>query len=363
MIVVSCLLTLLPISLSEAQETSYWIIVDEYDTPLPGPPPEGWYYNCTGGDRGKLHEEDITYSWDGGSVYTAQVLRNPGAWTWGGMWYSLIRINRDSIPLDFKAIFGPYVNPEYQGEITEVEIVLSNVTSPSNNPNLELRLELKDKTDTSICSNTWGDLTSGPYPKTYRWSLSEHCKQRVKLFLWVMDRAQVGDSVSIDRVKLGARVPDLTTIPTEEQAFLWTYSWLMANYNPDTGMVQDRSNFGTGDMENISATAKAAKIAYYAWKKGHTSRDDAKAIITKIADTLINVVPRGPSGVNTLWPHFTKNGGTAPVTPHDGYAGTEWASGDTSYAALDIIPIGIPVVTPPILSRKDQGILSIINEP
>lgn len=332
MIVVSCLLILLLISLSEAQETNYWIIVDEHDTPPPDPPPQGWYYNCTGGDRGKLNEEDITYSWDGNSVYIAQVVKNPVGWTWGGMFYSLIRINQDNIPLDFNAIFGPYVKPEYQGEITEVEIVLSNVDSPSNNPNLELKLELKNKTDTLICSNTLRNLTSGSYPKTYRWILPEDCKQKVKLVLWIMDGAQVGDSVSIDRVRLKARVPDLKTIPTEEQAFLWTYSWLMANYNPDTGMVQDRSNFGTSEMENVSATAKAAKIAYYAYRKGYSTYEDANAVITKIASALINnKFPKGPPGKNSLWPHFTKNGGREIIPD------TEWASGDTAYAALDVI--------------------------
>ncbi|HHF53335.1 hypothetical protein DRP98_09565 [candidate division KSB1 bacterium] len=306
----------------------YGVIVDGHDTPLPT---EGWYYNYTGGDRGVLNEEDISYSWDEDSIYTATVINNPGLWTWGGMWYSLIRIKRDNIPLDFKAIFGPYVRAEYQGEIAEVEIVVSNVSSPSNNTNLELRLELKDKNDITICSKTWADLTSGPYPKIYTWSLDDPCKKSVKLILWIIDKAQLGDSVSIDRIGLKARVSDLATIPTEEQAFLWTYSWLMTNYDPNTGMVQDRSNLGSGDYENVTATAKTAKIAYYAYKKGYTTYNDTEEIITKIADTLINVVPRGPSGINTLWPHFTKNGGTEIVPD------TEWASGDTIYAALDII--------------------------
>jgi len=305
----------------------YWVIVDEHDRPLP----TEWYYNCTGGTRGMLNEGDISYSWDDDSVYTATVINNPGLWTWGGMWHSLIRDWQDNIPLDFRAIFGPYVRAEYQGEVVELEIVVDNVSSPSNNTNLELSLELKDKNDITICSKTWTDLTSGPYPKIYTWSLDDNCRKSVALILWIIDRAQVGDSVSIDRIGLKTRVSDLAATPTEEQAFLWTYSWLMANYDSDTGMVQDRSGFKSGECENVAATAKAAKIAYYAYKKGHTTYDDAEAIMTKIADTLINVVPRGPSGVNTLWPHFTMNGGTQ-IAPN-----TEWASGDTAYAALDII--------------------------
>ena len=314
---------------TEEGKMDYWVIVDEHDKPLPA---DGWYYNCTGGDRGMLNEEDTSYSWDDNSVYTATVVKSQGLWTWGGMWYSLIRINRDNIPLDFKAIFGRYVKPEYQGEITTVEIVVSNVSSQSNNKNLELKLELKDESDTVIFgSKTWTNVISGPYPKTYIWTLPENCKKEVKLIFWTIDKAQPGDSVSVDKVRLKARVPDLATIPTEEQAFLWTCSWLMANYDPNTGIVQDRSNFGSGDFENISATAKTAKTVYYAYKKGYTTPEHAETIIAKIANTMINVVPKGPPGKNTLWPHFTVNGGTQ-IKP-----GTEWASCDTAYAALDII--------------------------
>lgn len=124
------------VSLGVAVE--YGVIVDGHDTPLPT---TGQYFNYTGGDRGLLNAEDINYTWDGNSTYTAVVTHNPGVWTWGGMWYSLIRIKEDNIPLDFNAIFGPYVKSEYQGEITEVAIVVYDVHSPSNNTTLELRLE------------------------------------------------------------------------------------------------------------------------------------------------------------------------------------------------------------------------------
>ena len=303
----------------------YWIIVDEHDKPLSGP--DGWYYNPTGGDRGMLNMDDINYIWDGDN-YTAEVVKSSGLWTWGGMWYSLGRINRDNIPLNFSAIFGPYIKSEYQGEIVEAEIVVSNFISSSNNEDIELRLELKDENERTVYSKSWTNLIHGSYPKTYNVSLNASEIGKVKLILWIIDKAKVGDSISIDRIRLKARVPDL---PSEEQAFYWTYSWLMANYDPNTGIVQDRSNFKSGDFENIPATAKAAKITYYAYKKGYVTYNDAEEIITKIADTLINVVPRGPHGVNTLWPHFTKKGGTEIVE------NTEWSSGDTAYAALDII--------------------------
>lgn len=127
----------------------YWIIVEEHDKPLPGP--DGWYYNPTGGDRGMLNMDDINYIWDGDN-YTAEVVKSSGLWTWGGMWYSLGRINRDNIPLNFSAIFGPYIKSEYQGEIVEAEIVVSNFISPSNNEDIELRLELKDENERTVYS-------------------------------------------------------------------------------------------------------------------------------------------------------------------------------------------------------------------
>lgn len=297
----------------------YPISVDEYDKPL------SWSFNNTGGDRGVLNAEDIDYVWNG-SAYTATALN--AQVPLGGMWYSLIGINQDNLPLDFKAIFGPYVKAEYQGEISEVELVVNSALSPSNNRNLSLKLELKDINNGLICSETWANLTAQSLPKQYVWTLPESCKQAVEVVVWAMDRAQPGDSVTIDRLRLKAKTPDM---PTSDQAFLWSFSSLMSNYDPATHMVQDRTNFHRGDSENVSATGKTAKVAYYANKKGYMTSDQATQIITGIADTLLINVPRGPVGINTLWPHFTRNGGTVKDPP------TEWASGDTVYAALDII--------------------------
>ena len=314
----------------------YQVILDEHDKPLPT---EGYYYNYMGGDRGLLNTEGgINYLWDNNSSYSASVGINTGyGWTWAGMWYSLIKVNNDNIPLDFKAIFGPYVKSEYQGEVVQIEVLANSLKSPSANSGLTLRLELKDEFGNVVSSKGFGNLRSLRYPYTFTWVLPDSAKRKVKLFSWIFDRAKKGDSISIDKVRLRVLAPDLSKVPSQEQAFLWTYSWLMANYNPATGMVQDRSNFHTGDFENVTATGKLAKIIYYAYKKGYTSQEDAVEVITKIADTLLYRLPRGPSGINTLWPHFTRYGGTVAITPQGGNAGTEWSSGDTAYAALDII--------------------------
>ena len=300
--------------------SEYWISLDDHDRPLPA---VGWCDHHMGGNRGELNVSHVTYEWDGSSVYKATVTSCPGQWTWGGMWYSLIRANCDNISLDFSEIFGPYVKEEHQGKIIRLEVIVSEVDSPSNNQDLELRLELKDVSGTVVWSTTWTGVTAG----TYGANLAPASIGKVDQFVWAFDKAREGDSISIDLIRFKAEVPDL---PAKEQGFLWTYSWLMTNYDADTGMVQDRSYCHSGDFENVTATGKAAKIVCYAYKKGYTTDQDAKEIVTKIADTLIHL-PQGPPEQNTLWPHFTKNGGTEIVPS------TEWSSGDTAFAALDII--------------------------
>lgn len=323
---------------NKMKNKEYYIAVDDCnipDTLLPTEectplPTEGWNY--IGGTWGLMNIDNVDYCVDVDSAYTATVNSDQPSETWGGIWYSLSRPNSDNIPLDFKAIFGPYVKDFYQGEIIELEIVVRGVNSPSNNANLELKFELKDINDNIICSSTpLTNLISKHYPNTYVWTLPENCKQELELVTWVIDKAKANDSISIDKIRLKAKVP---VLPTDEQAFLWTYSWLMANYDPNTGLVQDNSIWAIGEQENISATSKAAKISYYAYKKGYANYENTKDIITNIADTLINVVDTGPPGVNNLWPHYTKNGGSEVLQDPNNI---EWASGDTAFAALDII--------------------------
>lgn len=321
----------------------YPALVDEHDTPLPAPLPAGWYFNAMGGDRGVLNGGDVRYGRDGASAYRAEVVsKAPGAqWTWGGMWYALIRQNDDDVPLDFRAIFGPHVASAHQGQVVGLRVTVKDVSSPTGNSNLVLRLEAKSTS--GALRGSWSfPLAGQSYPRVLAVSVDPAALGAVEQLLWVVDRAQPGDAVSVDSVQLVTRVPALAP---EQQAFLWSYAWLMGNYNPATGMVKDKSRdgrlpaqYGGGDsMESVPATAKTAKIVYYAYRQGYLAQAAAVAIITKIADTLIRVVPRGPAGVNTLWPHFTENGGANPVPPRHGAAGSEWSTGDTAYAALDLI--------------------------
>jgi hypothetical protein len=303
----------------------YWAIVDEYDRPTPG---QGNYFHRVGGDRGQLNESEVSYAWNGDSAYAATVVSQAGSWSWGGMWYSLIHPNNDKLPLNFNAVFGPAILSAFQGRVTGIEIVIKGVTSPATNEGLVMRLELKDSAGNTFASWNSGGLTQKTYPYTWFIDLSSTPIADVQTLTWIMDGAKLNDAVTVDRIRLRVQSLDLATV---EEAFLWSYAWLMGNYDPDTGMVRDRSNFKRYEAENVSATGKAAKLVAYAARKGYTSAADAQAIIVKIADTLLNKVPRGPAGVNALWPHFTKTGGT--VTD----PGTEWASGDTAYAALDLM--------------------------
>ncbi|MFH1772316.1 MAG: hypothetical protein ABH872_05820 [Candidatus Omnitrophota bacterium] len=319
-----------------AQTKSYTILVDEHDRPFP----PAWYFNATGGDRGEVSEFSgcVSYAWNGDSSYTVSAARVNGLWTWGGIWYSLIRTNNDNAHLDFKNIFGPYIKSQYQGRITALEIDVDSVRSAWGNTGLKLKIELKDKNGNVVHAPWFIDrLTSYTYPRTFTINLDLPEIRNVETVLWMIDGAIMGDSATVGAVKLKSLVPDLVTAPSEEQAFYWTYSWLMSNYNSSTEMVQDRSSFAMGHQENVSATAKAAKVTYYAYKKGYITYSDAVGIITNIAKTLITKVPRGPSGINTIWPHFTQNGGTRVLPPHDEFDGSEWATGDTLYAALDLI--------------------------
>ncbi len=221
------------------------VLVDEHDTRTPQ---ADWYFNALGGDRGTLNEADAAYTWDEDSAYTLTIRRNTSNWTSGGMWQSLARIKSDQRPLGLNRIFGRYVTPPLQGQIIAVKLVVKGAASPSRNTGLTLRLELKDTADRVVCQQQWSNAAAGPFPKTYTWTLPATCKQDIQLLNWVLDRARMGDSFSVDRLALIARVPDL---PTADQAFLWTYAGLMGNYDPSTGLVQDRSNFRFATGENV----------------------------------------------------------------------------------------------------------------
>lgn len=311
---------------------TYGVILDECDKEIES------HFNAMGGSRGIVWEGQAVYSHKENTC-RAQITAGPAA----GMSYSLIHSTGDAQPLDFRQIFGPLIKSKYQGRVVGLEMVIRNIVSPSKNQNLQLRIEFKDTEGRWIKPPTvypGKNLYSKTFPLRFSFDIDPVEYKKVNEIVWVLDNANQGDSISIDRILLKVEVPDL---PTREQAFLWSYSWLAANYDPTKGMVQDKSREEFGTNENVSATAKFAKITYYAFLKGYVTQDKANQVITKISDTLLKLVP-GPEGKNALWPHFTVfdpvKKKRIPKPPDPGNPedkGTEWSSGDSLYAALDMM--------------------------
>lgn len=310
---------------------SYLSLIDEYNTAVMA---DGEFFHAMGGDRGFINEAEYVLSRDGDSAYTIEATAD-GAGL-GGMWYSLVRIDQDNRTINFDAIVAGGITARgeaaaYPASVTGVRVEVAGVTSPSGNEDFALVMELKDASGAVVASERFPDIASANYPRTFWWDLSSENVEQVEVLTVLLDDGKTGDSIVLDRVALVTKAPDQSVTPVADQAFLWTLGWLLTNYDPVTGMVQDRSNFHAGDFENVSATAKAAKLVAYAYIKGYMSEADAAAYVTDIAGALLNTVPRGPAGVNSLWPHFTRNGGA------ERHPDSEWASGDTAYAALDLI--------------------------
>ena len=325
-------------------EVYYWSSLDGYGRPLPGPQPEGWYYNNMGGDRGLLNvlgDEDAkctaSYTIPENGIYQGKLESIVEGESWGslGIWYSLSGPISDTRTLNPSAIFHPMIKEEYQAEIVGMELQASLIESPLSNTHLMLSVQLKGYNAASqevlVKETDWGNsdgLLDGPYPKSFYWPLTWEGTENIGVLVWLLDEAKIGDMIQMDGIRFKVQMPEL---PTAEEAFLLSLAMALENYDDATGMMQDRTNFRHSDYENVTATGKMAKILAMAMAHGFVDDALAKAAIVQTADTLLNTVPRGPAGINTLWPHFTRSGGTVPEE------NSEWASGDTAYALLDLI--------------------------
>jgi hypothetical protein len=225
--------------------------------------------------------------------------------------------------------------PRYQCKLTGAEVAVNRIQSPSGHNNLSLSLQLKgfnaSHQEVLQWQQTWGGraaLLRSNYPARFFAAINPTNLPDFGMALWILDNATGGDSIEVDAVRLRVEGP---TLPTELEALLWSLSHLLYNYDEAAGIVEDRSNFPDRAFENLTATAKLAKLLALAIPLDIVDASRARASVARIAETLLVRVPRGPAGVNTLWPHFTRNGGTERLP------GTEWASGDTAYAVLDLM--------------------------
>ncbi len=319
--------------------TTNWVVVDHHERPLPGEPPAGWFYNEVGGDRGLLYDTrsglfTISKPTDSSYQFHVNGLVGGGSWTSCGGWYALARCRSNWPSLSPTNLLHPIILPRYQCKLTGVELIVNRIQSPSGLSSLSLSLQLKgfnsSHQEVLQWQNTWSGrsaLLSTNYPASFFAAINPTNLPNIGMVLWILDKASGGDTIEVDAVRLRVEGPTLTT---ELEALLWSLSHLLYNFDAASGMVGDRCNFPDRVDENVTATGKLAKLLALAIQLDLVDTNQAKAAVLKIADTLLNRVPRGPAGVNTLWPHFTLNGGTQMLA-------TEWASGDTAYAATDLM--------------------------
>ncbi len=329
----------LAVRLAAAPSSIVSVLVNDHRRPLPGNPPTGWYYNCMGGDVGLIGDADA----DPQGLATFQALqprgwrltiaRQPGLWSAGGTWYSLIGPRTSCRTVKPSALYHPVIIPALQPRLVGVDILLLAAESAKERSDLHLKLELKgyatDGGETTMFSKTWrrAEFLDGPFPKRLACALPPEGMASVGLLTLVLDRAGLGDNLTIGDMRLRVEIPAL---PVAREAALFSLGMLLRSYDDATGMVNDRANFPLGTFENVTSTGKCAKVLAQAIVAGMVDERLGREMIVKSATALLRL-PRGPVGVNALWPHFTRSGG-AEIVP-----GSEWASGDTAYALLDMM--------------------------
>lgn len=328
-------------ALRQAAAAEFQALVDDHKRDLPGEPPSGWFYNAMGGDRGMINDTNdpsglgvAAFSKPTPTTYRGTLVRLNGTdlWEFLGWWYSLGRPLKQKHQFNPLAVFDSLIRPEYQGQLRGAAVKVTQIQSPSGRSDLTLKLELKGFNDSGdevvrVATNFVGrtGLIGGPFPRTFTLDIDPTTFGRVGALTVLLDRALPGDSLEVDDVMLRIWMPE---VAADKEPLLFALAMLLENYDATTGMVQDRSNFPNDDFENVTATAKFAKLLACGIQAGIIDPEGGAAAITNIANALLTKVPRG---YGNLWPHFTKSGGTIKVP------GTEWASGDTAYAVLDLM--------------------------
>jgi hypothetical protein len=286
------------------------VVVDDF-IPLPEPGQLIYPFNRLGGDRGALNYSLID---SGSGLLTATI---GSGRTWGGLWTSLNHPIGEATSTNFSAALPTPIQPAYQSPITGISVSVARGT-----PGLAFRLELKDYAGV-LRWNKEISLEGGS--QTLRSDLPSLAN--IKELLWVLDGATGGDYVVVDSVSLTA-----TTQITDTAAagFVWSYSMLLDNWDPATGLVRDKARFASGQFDAIQATGSLAAVTAVAGQLGVVEAADARQIVTTISDTLLLDVPRHKTG---LWPHFViSNTGAITIAP-----GTEWSSVDTAIAAIALL--------------------------
>jgi len=299
------LLTAIPPSTARAAE----ILVDDFQ-PQPYQGDIIYYFNRLDGDRGSISDTIIEFGQ--GNVRLAIA---PGS-TWGGIWLSLNHPIREGEALDFSAILSAPITPEYQSNITDIQIKIKEAT-----PNSTLKVELKIGDALQWVEQTQlnGDA------QLVRFELP--VLGNINPLVLVLDQAQAGDYVVIERVSLTAqtRIKDTATA-----AFVWSYGMLLNNWDPATGLVRDKAKDASSEFDAIQATGNLAAATVVAEQLGVINHKDAIQIVNKIGETLLHDIPR----YHGLLPHWVKASTTGEYIISEG---TEWSSVDTVIAALGLL--------------------------
>jgi hypothetical protein len=305
------------IEAQQPEQVQWLVLVDDF-APQPLMGENVWYYNRLGGDRGQIDAWwDPAYpcAYPGGGsvvwgsgVVTATITQTQGSEAWVGTWTSLNHVIAENTPLNFSAIFPEQIVPAYQGRVTGLRLLILDGSG-------ELQVELQAP-DQSIAWSQTVALTGDPQTVLFSGLPSGD----VRSLNWVV-KGQVGDFVVVDRVELEVTMPSLTT---EEQAFLWSYSQLLSNWDVASGLTRDRANFPAGDFDNISASGLQAATAVQAWQLGIISEESATQIVSQTTAALLSL-----PDCHGLWPHFVTNGQIA--------GDTEFSSVDTIIAMLALV--------------------------
>ena len=286
------------------------ILVDDF-SPQPYQGDTVYPYNRLDGDRGTLNSSVV--EWGNGRATVAIA----DGQAWGGIWMSLNHPIREGQSINFSAILPSQIKPRYQSQIIRITISIVDGT-----PSRVFRAELKDSRN-NFCWTHETILSGGQQTLSADLPLLQDISQLVL----VLDHAAARDFVIIDNISLTASTP---VTDTATAAFVWSYGMLLNNWNPETGLVRDKAKDASGEFDAIQATGSLAAATALAEQAGVVGRAEAVAIVKKIADTLLNRLPRK----HGLWPHWvrTSAGGQFEIV-----WGTEWSSVDTVIAALGLL--------------------------
>lgn len=298
----------------------------------PAPPLE-FYANATGGGRALFGDtREMRFTQPHADAWRISVVAVRERWAYGGFTNALTRAVEDQVMVSPSALWHPLILEKYQPRLKALRLRVQAAGSPAGRSDLRLRVELKGFEKSGAQALRQGfeveraRLLEGAFPKELTFAVDAQAAP-AGLVLVMLDRAVAGDWIEIGAMNAEV-LPPPAGLP--QRGALLGLGALLANWDEDTGMVQDRGSFPAGIYENLTATAKLAKLLALALHDGLVEREAAMTAVEKITSTLLDTAPRGPEPANRLWPHFTRNGGAAR------HPGSEWASGDTAYAAADL---------------------------